>query len=387
MFEDPYHQRTSTSSNLVAGKYLGSKDRLITLGNEKGSHLQVFYSKYLNGVDGLTIFGPTASYRGEAPSSAQSLEICGIPRLAKTFAAVAETNKKNGSCFISLVDITTSAHFADLSEYNSLRSSPASEEESTKSAYTSLAFDPDSEVFASGTDAGDVVLWDITQGVEVHRIRADQCGVNKVKFLRSGKLLTLGSSPQDQVKLWDLRMDHARGVRPAASASMAASGTALMPTTPSFTPISRGRTAFANSFSVRNRPQLKCISGHPVQDKVLCGCSSGAVAVWELRSLTFEEFQPHYNTVTDIAIHPRRHDIVITSSADGSVRSFSSADVDATKEERNIYMGEVKDIQPDDPHFATLLTEGSSFTGLDCDDDSGSLLAVTAGGSIYRKQL
>ena len=54
-----------------------------------------------------------------------------------------------------------------------------------------------------------MVSWDLNTLEEIHRFDGDACGVNKVKFIQTGQLITLGSAtgrPARQLKIWDLRM-------------------------------------------------------------------------------------------------------------------------------------------------------------------------------------
>ena len=56
-------------------------------GNELSTNLQILYSKYANGEDGKTTIKSVANLN--LNNQCIDVEICGVPRLAKTFAAVA----------------------------------------------------------------------------------------------------------------------------------------------------------------------------------------------------------------------------------------------------------------------------------------------------------
>ena len=96
--------------------------------------------------------------------------------------------------------------------------------------------------------------------------------------------------------------------------------------------------------------------------------------------------------MTDLLVHPRRSDIVVSASLDGSVRCFSDQNLDATVEQRNVLWpqlgsGSGSSLAEDDPHFATLLSDHCGFTGLDCDDTSCVTLAYTTAGMLHRISL
>jgi hypothetical protein len=76
---------TSVGMSLKAGRFLGSKDRVLVCGNSfngtavgnkrSGTTVQVLYSKFINEVDGPSTFVPTSELNLNGRCS--DLEICG----------------------------------------------------------------------------------------------------------------------------------------------------------------------------------------------------------------------------------------------------------------------------------------------------------------------
>jgi WD40 repeat protein len=88
--------------------------------------------------------------------------------------------------------------------------------------------------------------------------------------------------------------------------------------------------------------------------------------------------------VTDVLIHPRQQDIVLSSSADGTVKYFNSTNYSAAHIHRQGGPGAGEE---DGEDFSTLLSEPAAVNALDYDANSNSLLAVSAIGSMWRLQL
>ncbi len=89
------------------------------------------------------------------------------------------------------------------------------------------------------------------------------------------------------------------------------------------------------------------------------------------------------DTVTDVLIHPRQQDIVLSSSADGTVKYFNSTNYSAAHIHRQGGLG----TSENEEDFVTLLSEPAAVNALDYDVNSNNLLAVSAIGSMWRLQL
>ena len=74
-------------------------------------------------------------------------------------------------------------------------------------AYSDITFNSELELLAGATEAGDVIVWDLYYGKEISRVRADAAGVNKLKFMKNGQLVTVGNSEGCQIKVWDFRFN------------------------------------------------------------------------------------------------------------------------------------------------------------------------------------
>eukprot|EP01034_Spumella_vulgaris_P031307 gene31307-38679_t len=154
---------------------------------------------------------------------------------------------------------------------------------------------------------------------------------------------------------------------------------------PSNSPV--GRVGPSSPFSAKQQQQVQyaCVSPHPIHERVVCGTNTGSVIVWDLRNPAGSsmEFQPHQSRVTDVLIHPRQQDIVLSSSADGTVKYFNSTNYSAA----HIHKGGGGGGEEENEDFVTLLSEPAAVNALDFDADSNMLLAVSAIGSVWRLQL
>ncbi len=86
--------------------------------------------------------------------------------------------------------------------------------------------------------------------------------------------------------------------------------------------------------------------------------------------------------MTDLLLHPVQQDLVISSSADGTVKHFNSNNYAAATVNRSSVDGNSQDSD-----FVTLLSEPAVVSGLDHDIDSNTLLAISDIGSLWRLQL
>lgn len=287
--------------SLLTAKYLGCKDRLITAGNSSSyASIKVLFADYINGVDGKRSLREVESLQigggvggpDEEKTSCTALELCGIPRMGKTIAAVATINRNSYEGSISLYDLNSTVDSASLTPFNA---GCRMTKQPIVSAYTSLSFDRDSELLASSTETGEVIVWDIMTGTEVARQRVDATGVTKVQFTRSGQLLTVGSSLDSQINLWDVRASNTHSQQqwnPSSSNSDTARYALFINEK---LKKHRSSAEFAPSNGIL---QYSSVFYHPYQDKIIAGSHIGSVVIWDLRSSASIEFQPHNSTGT-----------------------------------------------------------------------------------------
>ena len=145
-----------------------------------------------------------------------------------------------------------------------------------------------------------MVSWDLNSYQEIHRFDGDACGVNKVKFMQTGQLITLGSATgrhARQLKIWDLRMN---GEQSECFA------------------LKQSRSAAAE----RSDRRYTCVCCHPIDEKIILGTAqgmlmsyyiqllitctdlvSGSIVIWDLRSGVSEEFHTHSSAGRYFWIH------------------------------------------------------------------------------------
>jgi len=266
--------RTALSISAVKGLFLGSTQRFIIGGNCPSASVQVLQT--LEQGNGNQKLGQAANLHLKGVCS--DLELCGVPRLAQTFAAVATYSEHGSGSSISMLNVET--------YHDSTSLAFQSNEALFKDTFniTSISFCSDLELMAVGSESGAVSIIDLYSGKEVSRVKVDPCGVAKVKFTRTGQLVTVGQSAKSQIKIWDLKASAAGNSSPAMVLSQQ---------------LERNDDTEHNSWGdtpggPRARPgRTTCVSLHPVQEKLVSGTSQGTVQVWDLRSAACLSFTPH----------------------------------------------------------------------------------------------
>jgi WD40 repeat protein len=117
--------------------------------------------------------------------------------------------------------------------------------------FTTLHFDIYSKYLAIGSEAGELIVYDVNAQREVTRFTADVCGVNAVKFKTSDSLVTVGAGMRSQVKVWDVR-----------SSPKTLSPKAVFDHLPQIDNI-----AF----------KYTCLQPHAAQEQILCGTANGTL--------------------------------------------------------------------------------------------------------------
>lgn len=130
-------------------------------------------------------------------------------------------------------------------------------------AFTSLAYDVFMKYLVIGTDAGDMIIWDMQVGKEVTRWTVDVCGLQQLRFQHSHALITLGRSNLSPIQVFDIRSCHQEALQPNfKSPSIHQSGVT------SFCP-------------------------HHAREEIVCGTTKGDVVRFDLRSSIPETFHLH----------------------------------------------------------------------------------------------
>lgn len=270
-------ERSTVSQSVCRGIFLGSNEKVITGGNAPGANLQVLFSQHnsngeysLAKVSDLYLNGICAD-----------IELCSIPRLAQTHVAVALMNPVSHCSSVSMVNLETYMDSAMLS----FRDSNNCVIYKDSFNITSISFCSDLELMAVGNEAGLVSIVDLYSGLQLSTLKVDPSGVSKVKFMRTGQLITIGESSKGQIKVWDLKAG-ARENEPVISLAQKLSDNAPFSGHNHF-------GSFSSSSSAARRSRTTCVGVHPVQEKLVSGTSNGLVHLWDLRSAASISFSPH----------------------------------------------------------------------------------------------
>ena len=123
-------------------------------------------------------------------------------------------------------------------------------------------------LFNSGCEDGAVVSWDMNTNQEIHRFYGDACGVNKVKFMQTDQLITLGSATgrhARQVKIWDLRMNGQQ----SECIALRLNSTEKSRSSSS----SSSNSSRTSSKGIDRR--YTCVCCHPIDEKLILGTAQG----------------------------------------------------------------------------------------------------------------
>lgn len=343
----------ATSLSLVSGRFLGSADRLLLAGNGPTSSLQVHYSLHVNGQDGASRFVKVADCKAAA-GHAVAMEICGMPRLMKTFAAVS-TVDGGGAGQVDFVGVETTLRSAGLHPADPAAPSQIRH----KYNITALAFNADTDVLAMGTEAGELLVWDLYAHKQLLLVEVDAVCVNKIRFTASGQVAIAGSTNASPAKIFDLRAGKvAKSLDPAVCTQQV---TAL-PKLPGFC----------------------SLAAHPSDNLLYCGDSAGAVVAWDLRSEhSAMHFQPHASTVTDLLVAPGRPDWLLSTSLDGALRRWcpklrSSSELSPSRRPHQQSTG---------ADYETLLLQPHGLHAMDADADGERLLVTNRVGQVIRMDI
>lgn len=363
--------------SLIDGKFLGSRDRMVFAGNSPNSNVNIQYviqdevskESYFQNKCELFLSG-----------TCTGMEICGVSRLAKSFLAIANTDQNgSGDSSIALVDIETSLNEANMKHTHSLQSISGS-------AYTSLSFYGDQEQLAGATDSGDIILWDLYTGKEIRRFCADQCGVNKIEFTKSGQLLTCGQSSTTQLHIWDIRTNLSGGSSLSCNAIAQNEKNVQVKASralqhPSSSQISNQYTNPSQYDSL----YYTSLSSQSIYNKIICGTSQGSIAIWDIRTEVVTQFQPYASNsiVTAVQAHPWKQDLLISASSCGHVKSTDLLKI--TPDINRSQSSSGGKLSSDFNHDI-IVSEPAAFSAIDCDRDSGMLLAVSSAGALWRLQ-
>lgn len=136
------------------------------------------------------------SYTTTIRGVCSSMEICGISQSMKNFAAVASSAKMISSVFLFELDVLSNTFCIG----NGLE---FQQDHDDNFAFTSLAFG--GQLLASGSERGDILLYDLYTASQSSKITANHSGINSLKFSRAGYLLSTSDSKRGHLQLWDCR--------------------------------------------------------------------------------------------------------------------------------------------------------------------------------------
>jgi WD40 repeat protein len=174
----------------------------------------------------------------------------------------------------------------------------------------SVAFSPDGARIASGTDKGNVAVWDATTGAELQRLEADSTAVTSIVFAPDGKRIGTGGA-HGTLTVWDLHAG--RELFRSQGHADCVEDVAFSPD--SATVASAGADRLVIIWDVHSGRELHRLKGHrsevcsvefsPGGRRIASGGADGTILVWDAstgdKQMTIEG---HAHTVQSVALSP-----------------------------------------------------------------------------------
>lgn len=308
-------------------------------------------------------------------SRINDLEICN-----ETCLAVSSLDFKTGGGTICLIDVNAS-------ETNILKHTKTLTNEIDSSAISSLTFDPHHEQLISATEYGNITVWDIKTEKNLISFKADDCGVNKVHYSKSGQIVSIGNSCKSQLRLWDIRTN------------------TLGKTVDDYNSVLKPARSFKHPKSPLESSYIfySSVCCDPFQPKIVCGTNTGSVIEWDYRSnsnSTSDDFRKqvplnyyhnlHDNTITNLIYNCYNRNIIFSSSSDGTVKQFLNNN---NKNNANFFSSNYSNdsnnalITSTPTECNTLIEDYGAINGLDIIESLGLLSAVSSIGGLWRYNL
>ena len=301
---------TSLPLEIIWSRFLGLQSRVILAGNlpNEGGSVQILdlipitaedndmgaYHPNSSNGDMKAISAKSTSYSADK-YSVTACELGGITRLNQTFVALALYDHSNSHAKISIVQILSTADEISMALSADLTST------NTSSSFQSITFHSDSELLSAANEDGIITTFSLESMSEVHSFVADATGYNKIHYLSSGQLVTLGKS--NGLKVWDLHNSQPSGlfnrIKPIQEMNII--------------PLCHNELEEISAFVENN-----------AYEQFIVGTTLGNIFVIDVRSNRIAyAHKVHNKRVTDIRCHPYDPNIIISVSADSSIKYTS----------------------------------------------------------------
>jgi WD40 repeat protein len=270
---------TPLSVSVKWARFLGYEDRLIVAGHDHFGHgkFQILENQMLETSSLQPMEDRSAGHLGPVKKIVSvneevlpdqritCCELAGLRKLNQSFVLFGHYNRRRSISGISFGRIRSSYEGAKITTERIANSESMAQ-------YTSTSFNADHESFAIADETGMVSVYSAEAARQIASFRADAAGVNQLKYVRSGYIVTLSKScGSSSIKLWDLRMnvsdDIFRSLRPCQEL---------------------------------DQPDIKAALGeytsaelHPSKDQLICGSSHGFVSLFDMRTGSTMNFRPH----------------------------------------------------------------------------------------------
>eukprot|EP01031_Cornospumella_fuschlensis_P031349 gene31349-37887_t len=338
--------------NVVSGRILGMPNCVLVAGNSSSGAIEVYLSQFVNGFDGKTKTSTAANLHFAEQNRVTAVELCGIPRLHKTYAAVACLDTGKYTSNIDFVNIEVGPSSASLTPVTNIDTSSLT----SSSALTALAYDLDSGCLAVGSESGELLIRDLHSDKLLWRDNVESTQINKIKFLSSGQIVMASNTLASPAKIVDLK-----------------TGSVVMSITPPPT------APFPAPHATRDG--FVSLAAHTLYNQVYCGGRDGRVLVWDTRAGQGLYHHPHSSTVTDMLLHPAHSDQLITSSLDGTVKIFRPSDLSTLLEANSPSKQAAKTAGQG---YRSLHSEQFGIQALDVDVEGTCLLISLQAGKVVR---
>ncbi|RYH08875.1 hypothetical protein EON65_40545, partial [archaeon] len=189
---EPIH----TPLNVVSGRVLGLPSCILVAGNRPSAAIEVYLSQFINGYDGKTKTIKAANLHLSDSKRMTAVELCGIPRLHKTYAAIASLDTEKYTSSIDFVNIEVSPQTASLSPATNISTSSLTR----ASPHTALSYELDSGCLAVGSENGELTVQDLQADKLLWRSNVEASQINKIKFLSPSQVVLVSNTYHSPAK-------------------------------------------------------------------------------------------------------------------------------------------------------------------------------------------